>query len=614
MGGGRISLQEIIKHELQDSENIFELLVENYKDSLILEGNGFKSNNKSTQIVLAFKADSVSPTSLEITKLLTGHGYSKFKVLSPGKGKIDIVSPLSDKRKALEFLREKGYIEGDHLARFGDQYSQNGNDHGMLSHRYGHKIDGPGQTSDTLSSLSLFPDIVLPSINFFEGMDKELLSTYTDSAAVANNNFKKGYANFILDATKNGAYNPNYLSNLKYNLSGPIIFDQNEIETLEPCTIWYNFVNSQSNLSAGKRKYFLMYGNNYYGRAEGFYSSERKAVKIESHIDRFQLLKESIFELLDYGDQIQEQLLSQKSLLKELDWKLALVYFDNLKSNLLHYFHAFSYLKTQGFITNDADTINSNEQLRACVQSIVSAYFKILNLKIPTKVDFEDIRKWINISTLSLDRVFAETNNRIVSKSVRGLCEADNPLQLNIFAKSIAIDIMENHKDMKIALVGMHFGGIELPYAVKNALDDLEFEGKIEIFSAHFSNYSNPDADFEGNFFDRDLDLSNSDVFLLDDGVFTGGSLATVMDELSRYGGNILPRVMQVGNSRRIGHMQKSGGISPEFLKGQIIEHAVGVTPSARAMTINKFEILEGADMFNLVQLRMQRMMKKYYT
>jgi pyrimidine operon attenuation protein/uracil phosphoribosyltransferase len=478
----------------------------------------------------------------------------------------------------------------------------------------GFEVTNPEDTESKLNSLKLHHDIVLAKEDFENG-NPQLLNQYIATAEKARANFSFGSEKNKNEVLKNAYYNPEFIDQLKFSFTGALAFNEAELKQMKADSAFSSFINAKSDIAKDKSKYFLEYGGTNYSRAEGFYSTEKKAVGIENPLERFNLLSANIKELLFFLNKIEKFIFSEQNNLTSVEWKLSIAFYDNLKSNLLHLFHAFSYLKTQGFVEDNELNNKLNEELRKSVEGVVGNYFDLINLQSPKVFYSDSLNNLVDQASIAVEQALEKgVESKAVSKSIRGIMEADSPAQVNIFANNIAEEIVSEHPNRKIVLIGLHFGGAELPYAIQSALKRRNSDVNVEIVSAHYSNYSNKDARFNNGYFDKQLDLTDSDVFLLDDGVFTGGSLAKVVDELARFGANVLPRTMQVGNSRRLGHMQKSGGVNPSFLETQIVRNAVGITPSARAMTKEKFEQLEAEDKFNLMQMRVSQMTKAYYT
>jgi hypothetical protein len=537
-------------------------------------------------------------------------GFRNFKILQPGKGKIDIVSNDAGKQKALELLHTLDYLNEHQVARFGDQGQPGGNDEKMLLPELGFQVQGPTHTQEILSELRVKNRIVKPKETFSDqALAKGVMNRYQGAASEARENFRSKQEVYKSSAQENAFYNADYINSLKFSFIGSIILNKNDLEVSQSSP-FYKFIHTPSILKADKMKYFLNHGEKFHNRSEGFYCTEKKAVGLESPLERFKMLSVNCLELISFLPDIQNTLIDNSSL-KDQEFKLGVAYYDNLKGSLMHLFHAYSYLLTQGILTDEQSL---NESLRNYVDVAIESYFNLVNLQPPKLMELASLADSLNLVSNKVNQALeSNLDNKAIGKSVRGIMEADSPDQVNLFAMNIADEIIRDYTGERVILVGMHFGGAELPYAVKAALQRKGFNIELEIVSAHYSNYSNKSASFSNGYFDRQSDFNHADVFLLDDGVFTGGSLARVMDEIASQGGNVLPRTMQIGNGRRLGHMMKSGGVDPDFLDGQISKNAVGITPSARAMSEEKYERLEEQDKFNLMQMRVSQMMSKYY-
>jgi len=225
----------------------------------------------------------------------------------------------------------------------------------------------------------------------------------------------------------------------------------------------------------------------------------------------------------------------------------------------------------------------------------------------------ENFVECIISATLEVNQILElNTSDKIVQKSVRGIIEADSPIQVDVFSLFLAEEIIRSGIK-KVSLVGLHFGGSELPFAVKRRINNLDKTIDVQMVSAHYSYYSNRDLSYKNGFLDAQIWKDADKVYLLDDGVFTGSSISKIYDEISRLGFNVTSRVMQIANSRRFGHMQKTGGIDTQYLDAEIAHSAVGVTPSVIIRTLEDFEKQAGTFNSKLIQVSIVRRMKSYY-
>jgi len=145
--------------------------------------------------------------------------------------------------------------------------------------------------------------------------------------------------------------------------------------------------------------------------------------------------------------------------------------------------------------------------------------------------------------------------------------EFNSTLMIKQFAVLVANEIMERFSNKSaITIAGIHSGSIEIPSVIKHYLKELGYQGEVNIIQA---DTGSGDIKFLGEF---EVD---QEVFLVDDYVFTGKTIAGVAENLVRKGANVHLRVMQIATAGKVKDVD-TGGIEKDFVDSHLKISVVG--------------------------------------
>jgi HAD superfamily hydrolase (TIGR01484 family) len=612
---GEISKELVHEILLENSNAMFCKIKERFGGNLVLEGSDFVAKATRYGIVLPTRKRVENDYIKTLKDFLQGLGFEGFKVLKTGENTIDIVPKLAGKESAISALISSGVIfTNGKTPVYGDQYKPNGNDHGMLNMKNitPVSVNSPLDTlnhlcnSDLDSSINIPPNCIIdprnnpkfPSRGEVPLGEKftidSLIKHYSQIEESVRCKYLRDRGSWANMKDREGIFEEINLNDLRFSFGGGLSFTEEDFNSLKENRNLQSFIGMRD-------RFFVDYGKGddkrIYSRGYSYVSGDEKILPGLDHNTRLGMMRDDLIRLININPLI-TKILDSEETISMANYKILLSYSDNLKNLCLHIYHAIGYLKFEGFIDSieDSDVKNLIEDLKELTLYAVDSYFAILNLKKPYEKEISSRAKdKIKEATNIISQVItSEPENKRAQKSVRGIIEADIPEQVNIFARRMAKDIVEKYKDSgresrKIVLAGAHFGGVELPFAVYQELRRSGFDmSRVEILSVFYSRYSNPkNADDNKNIKDSPMlsitDLSHKDVYLLDDAPFTARTLSIIANEISRLGGNVILRTMQIGPvTRRPDQVLGSGVARPTFIEGQIAKYATGVTPSPR--------------------------------
>jgi len=277
-----------------------------------------------------------------------------------------ILTPLIDEQihtdasSALRFIAINflGNTNLDSIARFEPESQEPQNETKILKHSLDFEVKDCNEVAEKLGNYNISPNVVLPRETFLDARNTwTLQELYSQTAQESRVRFRKGLDLLKDEATQTFQIGrPEFLDTIRFSLDGGIEYYFEELNLSEE-SAFYCFVNQVSYLNRNKRRYFLNYGSeksnhkHWYSRAEGYYLTESKAVGDLPTIKKYKWLAESAIDLLRMVSKIQGLFVENHNL-NHRDWKLGLSFYDNLRTQLLHIFHSYSYLKTLGLSTS----------------------------------------------------------------------------------------------------------------------------------------------------------------------------------------------------------------------------------------------------------------------
>lgn len=648
-GNKHVSPTTLFEAPLERGDAIFKALVEEapFKNDLTIQPTDkikFTSKVRRYGITLVFE-DGKLPTREEITAFLHDAGYTKEEVQVLFSGKTyDIISTKGGKNNAIAEVARVCGINAEDIARVGDQGEEGENDHDMLTNGKGfyvgptlgkatssmhsvyspsgERLSGANALTQLLKDVILTPHVTLGESVFNNPSERsQHLDSYANSAKDARERFSNLTASYeamvlqnnqLVDLETSDVDTP--IHSELFNFNGAVKLTQQEFHSLPegPLREFLLTPSDASDTSPQPRyRYHLHYGNSQmvYCRAEGYYTTMKEA---SSSGERFTRIMESAQDIFSRYQDITTYI-KNKDKLSVGEWKATLAFLDHYKSICLQTFHAFSYLKTMGLLHQSDFTNAWNEQLRQITARGVSSFYNFMDMK---KTDFPrpEANNFL-LQTMSIVRSTLHSLHGDVAKkgekAVRGISETDNPYYNRIYAIAAA-NTISRMDSTSVILAGMHYGGLELPFIVQR---ELVTKGiSAELVAAHYSKYSNKylpkGISSLSQIIDRQIEVDGKDVFIIDDGVFSGESLYRLGLLFAKEGAIPTLSVQSIGTSRRLGHLMTAGGVNPEFLDSELQESLVRVSPFK---SVKKSASFLTEDSFNLVKARVRRQLRAAY-
>jgi hypothetical protein len=207
-------------------------------------------------------------------------------------------------------------------------------------------------------------------------------------------------------------------------------------------------------------------------------------------------------------------------------------------------------------------------------------------------------------------------------KFIRGIPEANQPLQNAIYARALAKDMyLKKIKLSNVCVVGLHYGGIELPFFLDFFLKEIYSSAYVrpQYVSAHYSKYSNSDLRLQANSIVQIIDnkiisFMDKDVFLLDDGIFSATSMVDVGWLLTLAGSKVHFSAMSITNNRRMGQILDEAGADSDFLEQELANSFIRVSPFLRVCSPQEYHAQKADHRLNLVKTRARRMLTSNYS
>lgn len=209
------------------------------------------------------------------------------------------------------------------------------------------------------------------------------------------------------------------------------------------------------------------------------------------------------------------------------------------------------------------------------------------------------------ISTLSI-------NDKMSTDIYRKIREADNPIKTVNFARNIS----QYYLPRKCVLIGVEYGGIELPFMV-NAYRELVGKNKIDILSVNLSSYSIASKRYVDEIgdslspFASQKTLEKYDTALiLEDSITTGRTIEYLCGLLPENIKQIYFRCISFTNTNRYHHLTRfeHGGVNPI-----ILEKSTALYPSTYTKTYAREKYTNKSGVFNKEKNRIMKMQKSYY-
>jgi len=204
------------------------------------------------------------------------------------------------------------------------------------------------------------------------------------------------------------------------------------------------------------------------------------------------------------------------------------------------------------------------------------------------------------------------SNNKLSLDLSRRIRECDNPIKILNFAKSVGNEYFPR----KTLLIGLEYGGIELPFAV-NAYRKAIGKSNLGIVTVNLSSYSVGSNRYIDSiedalspfFLPNNLEECDTAV-ILDDSITTGRTLEYLSRLLPQKIENIYFRCVSFTNTNRYHHLTRfeHGGVNPV-----ILDTASVLYKSNFAQTYTRRSYTNRQGVFDKKKNRIIKMLKDYY-
>ena len=194
------------------------------------------------------------------------------------------------------------------------------------------------------------------------------------------------------------------------------------------------------------------------------------------------------------------------------------------------------------------------------------------NRKIYYISDFPDTESWLKNVSLYLKRsmVLIKSNTELSHNLFRKIRECNNPAKIVNFSKVMA----EEYLPSNTVLIGMEYGGIEIPFVV-NAYRSFLGKNELQFLTVNLSSYSTRSnkyvdrLDDSSTPFNNRVELKGKNIMILDDSATTGRTIERLVKLLPDDIENIFLGVMSFTNTNRYHHLTRlgHGGINPEVVR-----------------------------------------------
>ncbi len=285
-------------------------------------------------------------------------------------------------------------------------------------------------------------------------------------------------------------------------------------------------------------------------------------------------------DIKEFQKDINHLLAISKEVLSSNESKIIFIYLDNIRNLLLIVLSAIHTIYREVMEEQLLRQLYYFRILKILelVENLYWLIYNNINYSFEGNIPFKlrDYAKDINASFVVINKYienFKEIDSSI-NKIIRRYREADNPECLKFFGDKISKCYLP--RDM--AILGIEYGGIELPYVINN-FRRLSGKSEFPIFTISISKYSKSRKYddiypfiIKTNFKDKKFE-DYDNLLILDDSVTTGRTIKTLISTLENSFNNIYVAFYKFKVSNRKHHLQRfnHGGINPEVLQRSII-------------------------------------------
>ncbi len=249
------------------------------------------------------------------------------------------------------------------------------------------------------------------------------------------------------------------------------------------------------------------------------------------------------------------------------------------------------------------------------IEQIESSYLGgLITAKVSTNRDYPDSMN----SLLFFRNYLRETvsafgkSNRLSQDIFRRIREADNPIKILDFARNVSGAYLSRD----CVLIGVEYGGIELPFAV-NTYRQLEGKSKLDVLTINLSSYSiaskryvDEIGDALSPFYTTKILEKYNTALILEDSITTGRTVEYLCNLLPENIRCIYFRCISFTNTNRYHHLTRfeHGGVNPF-----IFDRSTALYPSTYTKTYTKKRYTNKSGVFDKEKNRIIKMQKDYY-
>jgi hypothetical protein len=282
--------------------------------------------------------------------------------------------------------------------------------------------------------------------------------------------------------------------------------------------------------------FFLLKNERIYNRQQVYYSVIKDEPRIYQAIKTFIFLDSSLvlIEEMDRNDFINGSFIIA-SVLDDIRYKLILLYED-----VLTY-----------YIPVEKNT------LEGLVDSSISNYYSYILGRPQTTIGFSQL---VSFATQAREIITEYLNNFDASLGpIKRYKEGDVPSDNLLFIHKLKRYLPIENIDI---IAGIRFGGIELPYLVRQFIYP---RAKVKL--EKISHYS--DNEIESRQPINAADYKGKNVLVVDDGITTGRTIKAFIDSIRNHSNNVFFGSIYYSGYKRIKHMQRDGhgGVNLEQLR-----------------------------------------------
>ncbi len=203
-----------------------------------------------------------------------------------------------------------------------------------------------------------------------------------------------------------------------------------------------------------------------------------------------------------------------------------------------------------------------------------------------------------------------KNNTELCSNLFRKVRECNNPIKIINFAKYISEDYLPSNT----VLLGLEYGGIELPFII-NAYRSYLGKNELPYLTTNLSSYSTNSSKSVDRLNDsispfiNNVGLDNKNLLLLDDSVTTGRTIEQLIELLPPDVENVFLGIVSFTNTNRFHHLARlgHGGINPE-----VVKYSTCLYKSNFTQTYSKKSYTNKNGIFDIEKNRIIKLINKY--